>query len=382
MALARIRDLDLSLIDNRVLLRAPGRGIGAKVPTLAVAVLSFCDQPRTREQVVQAFGPPGGQLYDGLAELGVLVDPDAALDTPVFFQNFASLDTHRRMLADRLRLDAYRDGLNEVVTPDSVVVDAGTGSGVLAMLAARAGAKRVYGIDNAEVLEHARAVVEANGLAETIALHAGDFRTAKLPEPAQVLVTETFGALAYAEGATPDLQACLANNGADAVVVPSHVELWVAPVGPATRQAAFAGFATYGDLSFAPLEEASRHRGIMTEVPADALLAEPVRLSRREWPRDSDAFTATARFDIEGAIGGLCAWFDLQMSPGVRLSTGPRAPLTHWKHTFLPLDPLEVRGALELVLRFGPPANDRRGYEVEGEIRTAQGVVPVSWRVR
>ncbi|MEZ4318063.1 MAG: 50S ribosomal protein L11 methyltransferase [Myxococcota bacterium] len=382
MALARIRDLDLSLVDNRVLLRAPSRGIGARVPTLAVAVLSFCDEPRTRDEVVRAFGPPGGQLYDGLADLGVLVPPEDTLDTPVFFQNFASLDTHRRMLADRHRLEAYRAGLAEVVKPEDVVVDAGTGSGVLAMLAARAGAARVHAVDQADILQQAGPVIAANGLDGTITLHAADFRTVKLPEPVQVLVTETFGALAYAEGATPDLQACLANNGPDATVVPSHVELWLAPVGAPTRAAALAGFAPFAGLDFSVLENANAHRGILFEIPEDALMAEPQQASRRRWPHDDDRFDARLAFEIDGLLGGLCGWFDLQMSPSVRLSTGPAAPLTHWKQTLLPIPPIEVHGRIELALRFGPPANDRRGYEVEGELRTPEGVRPVSWRVR
>ena len=125
--LVRIRDLDLSFDGDRIRLRAPTRGIGARVPTMAVAVLSFCSEPRSSEQVAQVFGPPGVQLFEGLAQLGVLVPPDDALDTPVFFQNFSSLDTHRRMLDDRVRLEAYRDALKEVVRPDHVVVDAGTG---------------------------------------------------------------------------------------------------------------------------------------------------------------------------------------------------------------------------------------------------------------
>ncbi len=380
--LVRIRDLDLSFDGDRIRLRAPTRGIGARVPTMAVAVLSFCSEPRTREQVVQVFGPPGGQLYEGLAQLGVLVPPGEALDTPVFFQNFASLDTHRRMLDDRGRLEAYRAALNEVVQPGHVVLDAGTGSGVLAMLAAKAGAERVHGIDNAEVVEHARSVIDTNGLAERIQLHAGDFAKVEVGQPVDVLVTETFGALAYAEGATPDLVACLENNGRDAVVVPSHVELWAAPVGVETLHTVMQGFSDFEDLQFTPLEKACRHRGVSTAIPEDALLAEPVQLSNRQWPRDSDAFRATARWELSGEVGGLCAWFELQMSPSVRLSTSPRAPLTHWRQTLLPLDPIDVSATLTLDVELGPPPSDRRGYALEGRLAIDGDERPVHWRVR
>lgn len=378
MALRRIGDLDVALHGGTVFVRAPGRGFGARVPAAAVAILAFCDAPRTRDEVVGTFGPPGGQLYDALAGAGFLEDPATADATPVFFQNFASLDTHRRMLGDRVRLEAYADALREVVRPEHTVVDAGTGSGVLAMLAARAGARQVFGVDNAEILEQARAVVDANGLADTVALVPGDFRTVALPSPVQVLVTETFGALAYAEGAAPDLRACLAANGPDATVIPASVELWCAPVGPALAAEIAEGYGDWGGLTFAPLAEAARHRGVTWEIPVSALLAEPVRLTAAPWPGFTDRHTGSARFGVDPrAVGGLAAWFDLQMSPSVRLSTGPSAPLTHWKQVFLPL-PALGGVALELELAFAPPANDRRGLEVQG---TANGA-PVFWRVR
>ena len=44
-----------------------------------------------------------------------------------------------------------------------VVLDVGCGTGVLSMFAARAGAKRVVGIDNSGMLLHARTAIAANG---------------------------------------------------------------------------------------------------------------------------------------------------------------------------------------------------------------------------
>lgn len=375
--LQRIRDLDISLLGPALWVRAPGRGFAARVNPIAIAVLAFCDAPRRREEVGAAFGPPGEQMYDGLASAGLLVPPDRALDTPVFFQNFASLDTHRRMLADRVRLDAYAAALREVVRPGDVVVDAGTGSGILAMLAAKAGARRVFAVDNAEILGPAREVVAANGLAGAVELVAGDFRSVELPERASVLVTETFGALAWAEGAAPDLRACLARNAPDATVIPARVELWFAPVDRATSAGVLAGFSAYDGIDFGPLRAASAHRAVTTEIPAGALVGEPVCLADRAWPGESDVFEGEGVLAAREPFAGLAAWFDVGLSPSVRLSTGPSAPMTHWKQVWLPLPELPA-GEHAVKLRFQPPANDRRGFEVEGTV----GGRPVFWRVR
>lgn len=54
---------------------------------------------------------------------------------------------HVLMLLDRSRVDAFRRAVKAVVRPGDVVVDAGTGSGVLALFAAEYGASRVFAVE-------------------------------------------------------------------------------------------------------------------------------------------------------------------------------------------------------------------------------------------
>ena len=53
-------------------------------------------------------------------------------------------DTFRPSTVSRLLADAME------IEPDSVVVDAGCGSGILAIVAAKLGARKVHGVDAAE----------------------------------------------------------------------------------------------------------------------------------------------------------------------------------------------------------------------------------------
>ena len=118
MKKTRIEGLVLSFeSDGKLLARGAAHAKAARVPPMAVAVLSFCGLPRQREEVVQQFGAAGGALFDGLCDAGLLANPEEAASTPVFFQNFASLDIHRRMLADQRRLDVYRSAIEEVLKP-------------------------------------------------------------------------------------------------------------------------------------------------------------------------------------------------------------------------------------------------------------------------
>lgn len=76
-----------------------------------------------------------------------------------------------RAVTDRHRNRAYRNALEALVTPATVVVEAGTGSGLFAMLAARAGAHHVYTCEsNTHVAAIARGNIDRNGLADRITL--------------------------------------------------------------------------------------------------------------------------------------------------------------------------------------------------------------------
>jgi predicted RNA methylase len=76
---------------------------------------------------------------------------------------------HRSMLADAPRNDFYAQAIRATVRPGDVVLDIGTGSGLLAMLAAQAGAARVVACEaNPALAATAREIVRRNGFADRI----------------------------------------------------------------------------------------------------------------------------------------------------------------------------------------------------------------------
>ncbi len=94
-------------------------------------------------------------------------------------------------LIDEERTQAFAAAIAKTVRPGDVVVDMGAGSGVLAMLAARGGAKRVYAVEfdrnNIVTLE---GIFRANGLADKITLVQGDVCKVALPEKVDVIIGE------------------------------------------------------------------------------------------------------------------------------------------------------------------------------------------------
>jgi predicted nicotinamide N-methyase len=78
-------------------------------------------------------------------------------------------DWHFRLVRDRVRNQMYEAALQRTVKPGMRVLDIGSGTGLLAMMAARAGAAEVFSCEmNPAVADAAREVVAANGLADRV----------------------------------------------------------------------------------------------------------------------------------------------------------------------------------------------------------------------
>ena len=63
-----------------------------------------------------------------------------------------------------------------------MVLDVGTGSGILAIWSAQAGARKVYAVEATNVAEHARELVRANGVADIVEVIQGTMEDIVLPE--------------------------------------------------------------------------------------------------------------------------------------------------------------------------------------------------------
>jgi type II protein arginine methyltransferase len=112
---------------------------------------------------------------------------------------------HAKMLGDTVRNDCYERALQRAVRPDSIVLDIGSGSGLLAMMAARAGAKHVYTCEAVPaVAATAREIVAANGFADritVIARHSSELdRERDLGGGADIVVSEIIADNLLSEG--------------------------------------------------------------------------------------------------------------------------------------------------------------------------------------
>lgn len=268
------------------------------------------------------------------------------------------------MVADRYRTEAFARAIASVVRDGDMVIDVGTGTGVLAMLAAKAGARRVLAIDQSEIALVAADLVKRNGLRERVTILKGPAAELRTDEgPADVIVSEWLGNMALVEGMLEDVIAVrdryLAPGGR---MIPATTSVMLAPLndpmlyvyeGPGFWRDLVAG------LDFTSLEdrELRQGRSLQMRIEPPALLAEGQSMLDLDLATvQSDALTAegalTFRCRRDAVLNGFAGWFSAMLAPDVVLDTSPWSPETHWAQTYMPFRPRLVREGEEIVVRF------------------------------
>ena len=240
------------------------------------------------------------------------------------------LDEHRTYLRDRHRLAAYTAALNELVRPGVVVVDLASGTGILGILACRAGAARVYAIEQGPIAGLARQIVDANGYGEQITIVRDHSRIVHLPERADLVVCDQIGGFGIDAGlldvAREAREKFLKPGG---VLVPRQIDLFLAPVEyPRGRDRRRFWRGRPAGLDFDAAAEVAENSLDRVRFDADGLLAPPARaagidlMSAVSLPLHASIETRVSR---EGVLDGLGGWFEARLSESATMTNAPTA---------------------------------------------------------
>ncbi|RPB23639.1 S-adenosyl-L-methionine-dependent methyltransferase [Terfezia boudieri ATCC MYA-4762] len=157
---------------------------------------NFAETLKERIESTSEEGPSKSQekavATDGIKEVAKK-DRD---DDSHYFTSYAGNDIHETMLKDTVRTEGYRDFIygNKHLFKDKVVLDVGCGTGILSMFCAKAGAKKVIGVDNSDIIDKARANVFENKLDGIITLIRGKIEEVTLPvKKVDIIVSEWMG---------------------------------------------------------------------------------------------------------------------------------------------------------------------------------------------
>jgi len=311
----------------------------------------------------------------GLAARALALAPDDG-EVRAIARTILSADVpawHFTIVRDAPRNLAYEEALRRAVRPDSRVLEIGTGTGLLAMMAARAGAAHVYTCEmEPAVALAARDVIAQNGLAGRItvlAKRSTEIDLAELGGRADILVSETVSNDMLAEDPLPPLEDAIARLvKPGGVVIPARGRVRVALAHDARMEARPIGAISGFDLSsfnrlaspFYQVGAASPHLQLRSEA-ADLFTFE--FHSGGPWPRERSRVEVRAD---GGPVNGIVQWIALDMDAAGVYENQPGHVASSWAPLFHPFPAVIASEAGQPSTIFG--RHDGTALRIWGEI--------------
>ena len=265
----------------------------------------------------------------------------------------------------------YRTAIDAVVQPGDVAVDLGTDLGVLAIMAAQAGAEHVYAVDiRPHVMPFAERIVAANGLSERISLSFSDAMDVKLPRQVDVIVNELIGDFGTDENIYECVRnvadRCLKDGGR---ILPNRLSTHIVGVPyDGELRGVFSDDVHDMDLSSA-LPDSFTPAVIM-----HGLQRQPVELTEiscverinfgAHMPQRAYEYSLTLPVVRSGVLQGFVGFFDCDLAPGINLNNYPCYPGCHWVNWNWPVTP---------VVRV------EKGQTITGRLTTPEKTVASCW---
>ena len=281
-----------------------------------------------------------------------------------FQQSRKIVEYHARLLLDESRVARYEEAINAIVKPGDVVLDIGTGSGILALLACKAGADRVYAAESLATIDIARHLRDANGLKDKVVLIKESSRSMTLPEQVDVVVTETLWNFGPGEGlltSVIDARERFLRPGG--TIIPADVTMMCAPV---ENPVMYSLLSVWADNRFGvdlgAMRSSAANNVYNCDIGPEMLLAGSSDLiTISTLSAESSDVSAQTSFVIAkaGTMHGIGGWFRSQLSDGVTLTNQPPSVTPSWHHAFLPArEPLELSEGSTVELSVTVGADD------------------------
>jgi tetratricopeptide (TPR) repeat protein len=271
---------------------------------------------------------------------------------------------HIPMINDEERNVAYERALKNVVKPDDIVLEVGTGSGLVAMMAARAGAKLVVTCEAVPILaDVAKETVERNGLSNKIRVLSKRSTQVKLgedlPERADIFVSELINVGMLAPNMLPIIQHARVNLcKPEARVIPEAAVVWgaliqcdhLARINPVRKVDGF-------DMSAFDVFRTPGYSQIDLAADPHQMLSDCFRaldFDFRVAMKDADLHALAVTANASGTCHGVAFWFDLVLDEQTVYRSESRSRTNHWKqavHFFS--DPVGVKPGDRLDIAAG-----------------------------
>lgn len=269
---------------------------------------------------------------------------------------------HFRIIHDQLRNEAYANALRRFVRPGMVVFEIGTGTGLLAMLAAQAGAEHVYTCERRpDVAAAARDIIARNGLSDRITVIAKDAYALQLgvdlPARADLFVAEIVDNTLLGEGVLPLTD--LAKDKflkPDAILLPNQVSAMGYLLGESNHSQSYRVHTVMGfDLTpfnrFTPVEINAGIGGGDVNPLSEAVELASFNLHEIAPNEVTEVVTLTA--NQGGRVESLLRWLRLDFGDGIVFENRPPQRSSWDPHLHVFPAPIDVQPGQSVRLEIG-----------------------------
>lgn len=256
---------------------------------------------------------------------------------------YDDVGNHATMLVDTVRMRAFAEAIRRTVKTDDVVVDVGSGSGVLALLCAKAGARRVYAVEKGPMASVIASAAEKNGVGSVVRVLRQDARDLTFDGAGEdkptLIVSEMIGSFGLEEDYLGLLGTVRARCAPACRVLPASLSIGLALAAMPALAAEIELVRSGLGVNLDEIANLLTSRVSLAWVDAADVLSSPTPAARflvgQPPPRVVGGEVVAAR---AGEAHGIVAWFEAELAEGVSLSSAPSCARTHWAHVIFPFD--------------------------------------------
>lgn len=232
------------------------------------------------------------------------------------------------LLIQRSRIRKFATAIERAVNADSYVVDLGAGSGILSLLAAKAGARKTTAVEiNRESMIYAKQAARMNGLENKLEFFEGHFQDFIPTEKADVVICEMLSSMMLIEQQVPaakhTMKAVLKRGG---VLLPHKITIYSSLVQCDS---------VWNRFSVEKLDFPKKPQTVSRDEIIE--LSDLSILSQIDLMKIPDDFKIDVTIDYEiiedGIIHGIAGLFEAELSEGIVINMDDG-----WRDLFIPLD--------------------------------------------
>ena len=261
-----------------------------------------------------------------------------------YFNSYSNFNIHEEMLKDKVRTGAYQKAIleNKEIFKDKIVLDIGSGTGILSFFAAEAGAKHVYGIEFADIADFSVEIIKKNNMQDKITIIKAKVEEAELPvDKVDIILSEWMGYfLLYESMLDCVLYARDKWLKKDGYMFPDRAQMFLAGIEDKKyKHRKINSWNNIYGFNMKCIKEAAIAEPLIDNCTDEYLISSTCKIY------DIDLYNIKKEeldfmsgyqivFNCDDCFNGLVSWFNVSFNKvqnKVILPTGPYDKPTHWK---------------------------------------------------